>query len=394
MTVLQLSGVGAGRLTHVEVALPAGHHVFLGRPSDGTTALVELAAGIRRPRRGRVLVAGQAPWSSPTARRRIGALLEHEQLPPGGTVSDAVRAALRLRNDPVDVEAVLGRLGIESWGQRRIAGLSPAETRAVALALALSIRDATLLTLHEPLSDLGGLDRNLVLGELERFRRQDTCVVCTSASARDAALISDSVFLLDRGRIARRLAAPGGVDLTPGAHIELAVRLSDARTVLQRLTQDPNVTAIRWDETAAPREVLVRGPDANRVSLAVLGAARAAGCRIESMATQLPSLELARAAAQGLARAAYEQAYRYGHTAAPVASPPPTPATATPPSLQAQPPPTAIAPGYGPGEVAAAEAQPEARGVPTHTHPPTPALETPAGPGGSRDESPGGGEGQ
>jgi len=198
MTVLELRQAGAGRLTRVDLALPAGMHVFLGRPHDGTTALVEMAAGLLRPRRGRVLVADREPWASPAVRRRIGALLEHEQLPPGRTVSDGVRAALELRNDTADVEGVLARLGIESWGQRRIVGLSPAETRAVALALALSIRDAALLVLHEPLSNLGGVDRSVVLRGLARFGRQDTCVVCTSASARDAAVISDSVFLLEQ----------------------------------------------------------------------------------------------------------------------------------------------------------------------------------------------------
>jgi ABC-type multidrug transport system ATPase subunit len=394
MTVLQLCQVGAGPLTHVDVALPPGHHVFLGRPSDGTTALVEVAAGTLRPRRGRVLVAGEQPWSAPAIRRRIGALLQHEQLPPGRTVSDGVAAALQLRNDTATVEDVLGRLRLESWGKRRSADLSPADTRAIALALALSIRDAALLILHEPLSHLGGLDRNDVLRELRQFGQRDTCVVCTCASARDAALISDSVFLLERGRIARRLLAPGGVDLTPGSPIELAIRLSDARPLLQRLTQDPDVTAIRWDESAAPREILVRGPDASRVSLATLRAVRAAGCRVESIATQLPSLELARAAAQGLARAAYEQAYRTGHAAAQIPPPAPTPASPRLPSPQTEPPTGSVGPRYGAGDTAASEPQTHAKEMPTHSHPPTPSTETAGGLAGSPDETGGGGERQ
>ena len=394
MTVLELRHVGAGPLAHADVALPAGHHVFLGRPSDGTTALVGVAAGVHRPRRGRVLVAGREPWTSPKARRHIGALLEHEQLPAGRTVSDGVRAALLLRGDTADVKDVLSRLEIESWGHRRISALSPQETRAVALALALSIRDAALLALHEPLSDLGGLDRSVVLRELEWFGRQHTCVLCTSASARDAALISDSVFLLDRGRIARRLAAPGGVDLTPGTQAELAVRVSDARPLLRRLPRDPEVTAIRWDEQAAPHEILVRGPDASRVSLAVLRAARAASCRVESIATQLPSLELAHAASQGLARAAYEQAYRHAHAAAQPAAPAPPPAGAIPTSFQAEAPFTGTGPERAPDETTALKPTAEASTVPTHAAPPTPSPEAVGGLGIPKSQAPGGGEGQ
>ena len=283
MSQLQLRHVGLGRLKDVDVTLPAGCHVFLGRPSDGTAALVEVAAGILRPRRGRVLVEGQEPWASPAARRRIGALLEHERLPPGKSVSDAVGGALRLRNDGASTESVLGRLGISSWGKRHAARLSGAETRAVGLALALSVPDATLLVLHEPLSIVGGVDQDVVLRHVERVGQLGVCVVCTTASARDAALISDSVFLLDQGRLARRLAGSGSLDLTPGAPIELAVRVSDARPLLERLAQDPDVTAVRWDQEAAPRDVFVCGRDTSRVSLAVLRAAQSGAFRVEAL---------------------------------------------------------------------------------------------------------------
>jgi hypothetical protein len=59
----------------VTAALGPGVSVFLGAPEDGTIALCDAIAGVRRVLRGSVRVGGGDPWSVPAVRGRVGALL-------------------------------------------------------------------------------------------------------------------------------------------------------------------------------------------------------------------------------------------------------------------------------------------------------------------------------
>ena len=316
MNSLEMTHVVAGPLAGLDVTLGPGHHVLLGRVSDGSEVFIRLVAGLERPRRGSVRVNGRDPWRSPEARRSVGSLLTQESLLPALTVAEAVSKALSLRGDSRPQHHVLDAFKLGAWGPRRIESLAAGERRSVALALALSIPGPAVLALHEPLSDLPRLARNAILERLAVAASDATCVVSATSSAHDAALLSDDVLLLDRGRIARRPPPPLSTHLAPGSALALVVRTPDPRSLAAGLARVGHVTGMRWDDVRAPGELVVRGPDLDEVSKAVIRIARDAKIPVSGLATTPPELDVVRAASAGLARAAYEQAYRVARAAA------------------------------------------------------------------------------
>jgi ABC-type multidrug transport system ATPase subunit len=307
---LELLGVSAPPLVGVSLQLGAGAWTFLGAPDDGTATLVELASGMIRPRLGRVLVAGADPRRSPELRRRIASLQEREEPLPGRRVRDKLRAALALHGVRAEAEAALAKLGLERWAERRATELGPRERRSLALAIALAIPEPLLVALHEPLAITASVDRALVRRQLSELAAAGSVVICTTASVRDALELGGRTLVLNRGRIVRELTNGTLDELVPGSPAELVVRTGAARELAAALASERNVVAVQFDARFAPGQLRVRGADLDLLALDVARVARAHGIHLQAVAQSLPSVQEVRAASAGVARAAYDEAYR------------------------------------------------------------------------------------
>ena len=307
---LELRAVVAPPLNGAELQFGPGLHVVLGSEADGAAMLAPLAAGMIAPQRGTLRVAGLDPRRSPDIRRRIGALCAAEELYPARTVALAVGAGLDARNVRTDPQSALGGLGLGAWAARALDSLSDDERRSVGLALALNVPDLELLVLHEPLSRLPGVDRNALGERLAAILAREACVVCTTASARDAVELGGSLVVLDRGRFVRRLAETLPDRLAPGSPSELVVRNSAPAQLAAELANESAVTGIEWDQQARPEELSARGAELGELALSVARAAERAKVPIEALVPRLPDLDVVRAASAGLTRAAWEQAER------------------------------------------------------------------------------------
>jgi hypothetical protein len=184
--------------------------------------------------------------------------------------------------------------------------------------------------LFEPLANLPGLSSEQTIACLERAAAQGTCVLSTTASPRDATRLSESIWLLDGGRIVRRTAVPAAAELTPGSAPELVVQTDKPRALATLLASAPAVNALHWDDATAVGQLRVRGADTSRVALTVLQAARQAGAALGSLTATLPALEQVHAASAGLSRGAFEQAYQLGRAGAASPQGPTGPAAVTP----------------------------------------------------------------
>jgi ABC-2 type transport system ATP-binding protein len=196
------------------------------------------------------------------------------------------------------------------------------------MALALSVPEPAALVLFEPLGSLPGLAVEYITRRLSALAAGGACVLSMTASPADAARLSESIWLLEGGRIVRPVPCPSGVSLTPGTAPELVVRTDQPRALLAALASAPAVRAVSWNEATEVGQLRVRGEDVSQVSLAVLQAACQTGAALSTMAAVLPPLDQVRAASAGLVRGAYEHALqmaRAGHTAAEA---PPAPAAA------------------------------------------------------------------
>ena len=164
-----------GTRTVVEIpswtVAPGEHSLILGPSGSGKSTLLHLIAGLLRPSRGRVLVAGQdlgalAPAELDAFRgRNIGIVLQGLHLIRALTVTDNLRLTQSLAGLPVSTERVdrlLSELGIAALATARPNRLSEGEAQRVAIARAV-INHPALILADEPTSALDDATCEVVL---------------------------------------------------------------------------------------------------------------------------------------------------------------------------------------------------------------------------------------
>jgi len=307
MTTLELDAVFSGALQGATLSVPAGLTVVIGTPEDGGAELPLVLGGLVAPRRGAVRVAGRDPSRTPDVRAKLGLVLADEPPLESRTVTEGLRQAMALRGLREEPSALLERRGLAAWGAAEPSRLGAEARRQLAWALALAISEPLALIVHEPLA-FGVRERTCE--ELHACAARGVPVLVVTASLRDASELGGSVVLLDRGRFVRRPGVPLAPELVPGAAATLFVSTPGARVLAAALAGDAAVTAVDWDDTLAPEQLRVRGPDVDRLSLAVLKHARELGVTLHSLSLALPAMEEVRAATAGLWRAAYDSALR------------------------------------------------------------------------------------
>jgi ABC-type sugar transport system ATPase subunit len=212
--MVELDGIsvrqGAFALAGVSFAVPAGAYaVLLGRTGCGKTTLLEVIAGLRAPRSGRVLLRGADATRLPPAARGVGYVPQDAALFSTMTVRENVGFGLAVRGAPraeIDarVEELAGWLGLTAVLPRRAVGLSGGEAQRVALGRALASRPDVLL-LDEPLSAVDEETRGELLGLLESVRKSHAATVIHVTHARpEAERLADVVLELDGGRVCTR----------------------------------------------------------------------------------------------------------------------------------------------------------------------------------------------
>jgi molybdate transport system ATP-binding protein len=181
----------------------------VGPSGAGKTSLLRLVAGLLSAARGRVAL-GSEPWLDtassvdlPPERRRCGYLFQDYALFPmmsaWRNVAYGVRGPRRERRERA--LELMERFGVAGLAEQRPSTLSGGERQRVALARALAARPRALL-LDEPLSALDPTTRKRSLRELHAVLGElDIPVLLVTHSFDEAALLADTLAVLDRGRV-------------------------------------------------------------------------------------------------------------------------------------------------------------------------------------------------
>jgi putative ABC transport system ATP-binding protein len=177
---LMLDGLARVYGVRTVVAIPswavaAGQHsLILGPSGSGKSTLLHLIAGLLRPSRGRVLVAGQdlaalTPAELDAFRGRlIGIVLQRLHLITALTVRDNLRLARTLARLPPDaprIEGLIAELGLGALAGARPDRLSQGEAQRVAIARAV-VNHPALILADEPTSALDDANCATVLALL------------------------------------------------------------------------------------------------------------------------------------------------------------------------------------------------------------------------------------
>ena len=234
-----------------------GVTALFGPSGSGKTATVNAIAGLMRPDRGCIRLAGTTLLDTganrmvPPHKRRLGYVFQDARLFPHKRVeANIMFGARRTADRPTQamVDDVISLLDIGSLLGRYPANLSGGERQRVAIARAL-LAGPRLLLLDEPLAALDGPRKNEVLPYLERLSSAaEIPIVYVSHSIDEVTRLADRIVVLNKGSV----AASGEVteimsrlDLFPltgrfeaGAVVEAMVASHDAEDYLSEVTFD------------------------------------------------------------------------------------------------------------------------------------------------------------
>jgi molybdate transport system ATP-binding protein len=228
-------------------ATPAeGITALYGRSGTGKTTLVNMLAGLVRPDRGRIAVAGEVLFSSdegidlPPERRRLGYVFQEGRLFPHYSVrGNLTYGRRRVAGAGPDFDAVVALLGLERLLDRRIGDLSGGEKQRVAIGRAL-LAEPRLLLMDEPLASLDAPRKAEILPFIERLRGELGIPVIYVSHAMDEILrLADTLVLMAEGRV----AAVGTVEeLTSRLDLRPLTGRYEAGSVIRAVVAGQDVT--------------------------------------------------------------------------------------------------------------------------------------------------------
>jgi molybdate transport system ATP-binding protein len=184
---------------------------IVGASGAGKTTLLEVIAGLRRPDRGRVAVAGRVLFDSdagvdvPPRRRRVGYVPQDLALFPHLDVRRNVLFGADRSSSAalpaLTFDRVIEVLDLGGLLARDVETLSRGERQRVALARAL-LSAPDLLLLDEPLAALHTALRDRILGDLQRVRDElQMPLIYVSHDAGEVRAMAEWAIVLDAGRV-------------------------------------------------------------------------------------------------------------------------------------------------------------------------------------------------
>jgi molybdate transport system ATP-binding protein len=177
---------------------------LVGPSGSGKTSLLHAVAGLVRPLRGRIEIAGDVLFDAarridvPAHRRRIGYVFQDGRLFPHLDVrANLLYGARHHRDARFAPDAVVELLALAPLLARRVTALSGGEVQRIALGRAL-LSQPRLLLLDEPLSMLDLDRREELLPYLQRVRDESALpMIYVSHVASEVARIAQDVHRLD-----------------------------------------------------------------------------------------------------------------------------------------------------------------------------------------------------
>jgi ABC-2 type transport system ATP-binding protein len=200
-----LAGKRVKALKQLSLKVPKGEVFgFLGPNGAGKSTTIKSLINLIRPDSGRISISG-IDVNDPKVRRIVGFLPENpyfydhltakELLWFGGSASGLSRSVIVERT-----ELLLGKVGLEDAGSRRLSTYSKGMVQRAGLALAL-IHDPDVVILDEPMSGLDPLGRRMVVDLIIDLKQAGKTVFFSSHILNDIERLCDRVGIISRGQL-------------------------------------------------------------------------------------------------------------------------------------------------------------------------------------------------
>jgi ABC-2 type transport system ATP-binding protein len=235
------------------VIRPGEITAILGPNGAGKTTALSLVLGLRRPTAGTVRLLGLPP-EDPTARARVGAMLQESGVPPMLTVAELVALFSSYYPHPrrsADVIAAAGLAGLED---RRAGRLSGGQRQRLFFALALC-GDPELVVLDEPTTGLDVESRHHFWDVVTELARRGVTVLFATHLLEEADSLATRIVVINHGQIVRD-GTPAQVKAQAGG-----------KTIHVRADLDPAIVAtwpgvVRVERTGSRLEIVATDAEA------------------------------------------------------------------------------------------------------------------------------------
>lgn len=212
---------------------------ILGPNGAGKTSTVEICEGFRRASAGTVRVLGLDP-ADHSLRARVGVMLQAGGVPPASRCAEWLRLVSRFYTAPLDVPALLTRLGLAEHARTPYRRLSGGQQQRLSLAAAV-IGRPELVFLDEPTAGLDPQARHACWELVGELRAAGVSVVLTTHHMDEAERLADHVVIIDRGRV----VAEGSPATLTGAERQLRFRARPGLALEELLTALPAGSAAK-----------------------------------------------------------------------------------------------------------------------------------------------------
>jgi len=194
-------------LSNISLAAADGEFlVLLGPSGSGKTTLLRAIAGLETVDSGDIEFGSRVVNELDPGRRNIGMVFQDYALYPHLTVRQNIAYNMKLRRIQQSevgrrVNEVAVMLGIERLLDRRPAELSGGQRQRVAVARAIT-RDASVLLMDEPLSNLDAQIREHVRVELRELqRRLAVTTIYVTHDQVEAMVVADRIAVMAEGEV-------------------------------------------------------------------------------------------------------------------------------------------------------------------------------------------------
>ncbi|AZY50675.1 ABC transporter ATP-binding protein [Bordetella avium] len=199
---------GTRALHPLDLHIAGGEILALLGPSGcGKTTLLRIICGLEEGDAGsRVFYGDEDVTELPPEERGVGVVFQNYALFPNMSVAQNVAYGLRVRGvskseQEERVSAMLERVRLQDYGERRISQLSGGQRQRVALARALAIEPRVLL-LDEPLTALDAKLREQLRLELaQMLRGLNMTTVIVTHDQDEAMMLGNRIAVMSAGKI-------------------------------------------------------------------------------------------------------------------------------------------------------------------------------------------------
>ena len=205
----------------VSFEVPDGQFFSILGPSGcGKTTLLRMIAGLTEPSSGNIEIRGSSMLGIPPNKRPVNLIFQHLALFPMMNVGQNIAFGLKRRGEPKSVieekvTAILERVDLAGFAEKKIEQLSGGQKQRVAIARCLILEPAVLL-LDEPLGALDLKLREQMKVELKKLQAKvGTTFVYITHDQSEALVMSDHVAVMNHG-VFEQVDSPQNLYNEPG----------------------------------------------------------------------------------------------------------------------------------------------------------------------------------